>query len=84
MNRNGSNGERKPSSVKTQILDSPARYIERLFNFMSHKLIDIIGGKIKTLKKARWMAEPDTRNKTKCDNYAGCVSVKKRYKLTSS
>merc|ERR1712030_216133 len=67
---NGNGGLRILPSVKTRILNSPARQTERLYNCMPKELREIMGVTVDTFKKHvdKWLMEkvPD---QPKCEGY---------------
>ena len=65
-----SDGVRILPSVKTRILNSPARQTERLFNCMPKDLREITGVTVDTFKKHldKWLME-EVPDQPKCEGY---------------
>ena len=74
----GSKKVRILPGVRTQIINSPARKIERLFNCMPNNLREITGVTVDTLKKHldEWLMK-NVPDQPKCDGYAGVVGASK-------
>ena len=74
---NGRNGVRILPSVRTKLINSPARKTERLFNCMPKHLREITGVTVDTFKKHldEWLMR-DVPDQPKCDGYAGSVAAK--------
>ena len=73
---NGSGGDRILPSVRTQLVNSPARKMERLFNCMPKHLREIKGVKVDTFKKHldEWLMR-EVPDQPKCDGYAARVAA---------
>ena len=73
----GSDGVRILPSVKTQIINSPARKIEWLFNYMPSYLRDMKGVEVETFKRHldEWLMR-DVPDQPKCGGYAGGVAAR--------
>ena len=76
MKYNGSDGVRILPSVRTQIINSPARKTERLFNCMPKHLREITGVTVDTFKKHldEWLMR-EVPDQPKCDGYAAKVAA---------
>ena len=73
----GKGGKRILPGVRTQIMNSPARKVERLFNHMPRYLRDITGKTTEYFKREldRWLMN-EVPDQPKCGDYAGRVAAR--------
>ena len=76
IKNNGSEGDRILPSVRTQLVNSPARKIERLFNCMPKHLREITGVTVDTFKNHldEWLMR-EVPDQPTCDGYAVKVAA---------